>query len=101
MSIDAKVINFKKAIREKKAKSFVYERFQEYLDKYDQLSDPSIREKLNHRDLFILYTNYMSKSEDKIKSKSELDAEMHYKKEDKGKDYFEHLDPEEIPESEK
>jgi hypothetical protein len=96
MSIDAKVINFKKAIREKKAKSFVYERFQDYTDEYDQLSDPTIREKLNHRDLFFLYTKYMSKSDE-----NKRDVQMHYKKEDRGKDYFEHLDPEDIPESEK
>jgi hypothetical protein len=64
MTLDAKIINFKKAIREKKAKSFVYERFQDYIDEYDQLSDPTIYQKMDRRDLFFDYTRYMKKSGD-------------------------------------
>lgn len=59
MSIDKKVMNFKKAIKESKSKAFVYERFQEYLQEYDQIADKSIVQKLNHRNLFFDYFKYM------------------------------------------
>jgi hypothetical protein len=91
-NIDEKIINFKKAIKENRSKSFVYERFQEYLDQYDQMADPSLSRKLSHRDLFLDYTRYMAKS-----GESQRDIQMHYKKGDENKDYFEYMDKEDIP----
>lgn len=64
MSIDQKVINLKLAMKKGKSKDIVKYKFQEYLKEYDQLSDPSITRKINHRDLFYDYTRYIMASGD-------------------------------------
>jgi len=59
-----KLINVKLAIARKKSKCFVYERFQEYMDVYDNLErEPTIAEKIRHREIFEKYIQYISKTE--------------------------------------
>lgn len=64
MNIEEKVINFKIAIKKGKSKDVVKYKFHEYLRCYDKLSNPSISQKADHRNLFFDYYRYMAKSED-------------------------------------
>lgn len=52
------LINIKTAIKNKKPKSVVYEKFQKYLDAYDN-SEKSVADKIRHRDIFYIYIKYM------------------------------------------
>lgn len=59
-----KLINVKLAIARKKPKCFVYERFQEYMDVYDNLEkEPTIADKIRHRKIFEKYIEYINKPE--------------------------------------
>lgn len=59
-NIEARIINFKKAVRNNKPKNFVRYKFLEYMKLYnDREDEPSIKEKIDHGELFRTYTDYM------------------------------------------
>jgi hypothetical protein len=59
--LEAKVINFKNAIREKKSKHIVTFKYTEYMKVYDNIDNKTLKEKLDHHDLFYMYCEYMRK----------------------------------------
>ena len=59
MSIDILIINFKKAIRESKPKSYVQYKFTEYLREYNSKEKDKLDEQI-HRNLKNDYFRYMS-----------------------------------------
>lgn len=61
MKLEAKIINFKKAVRNNKPKNYVTFKFNEYMKEYDS-DTRTLMEKLNHHDLFMEYCNYMKKT---------------------------------------
>lgn len=62
-TIEAKIINFNKAIREKKAKNYVRFKFIQYMKEYDSLEEIDVKTKIQHRELFEKYCDYMRKDE--------------------------------------
>jgi hypothetical protein len=57
------IVNFKLAVRHKKPKAEVREKFMQYTNAYDEKAgDLTIRDKLEHRDLFNMYVSYMASS---------------------------------------
>ena len=58
--LEREIINFKMSIRKKEPKSIVCDKFLEYTRAYDEMGgEKTIRDKLEHRDLFNLYCKYM------------------------------------------
>jgi hypothetical protein len=52
-----------KAIKEDKGKRVVIQRFDEYFNAYENLErEPSVKEKIEHRDLMLDYMKYVSRS---------------------------------------
>jgi hypothetical protein len=76
MSIDLKVISLRVSMKNGASKEIVKCKFQEYMKCYDQLADPSISQKINHRDIFYDYCRYMMASGDKNKKKNKEDQEI-------------------------
>jgi len=58
MGLEAKVINFKKAIRDNREKSIIKYKYIEYMKVYDS-DERTLKEKLDHHDLFYMYCEYM------------------------------------------
>lgn len=52
------LINLKLAIRQKKEKHIVKQKFLEYLNEYDN-ADRTISDKIRHREIFYIYCKYM------------------------------------------
>lgn len=66
MSIDVKIINLKKAMRENRDKDIVQYKFTQYLREYEALGEKDVIDKQTHRDLTNEFLRYISKSgEDK------------------------------------
>lgn len=61
MSLEVRIINFKKAMREEKPKSVVRYKFRKYMEEYDA-KEKDVLDKIRHRDLFLDYLRYMEKS---------------------------------------
>ena len=58
--LEKEIINFKMLIRHKEPKKEVAKKFLEYSNAYDELSgDKTVRDKLEHKDLFNMYCRYM------------------------------------------
>lgn len=77
---------------------------EKFMEEYDN-KEKDVLDKVRYRDLFLDYIRYMSKSGDgeDIQKKRDLnkeDIQMHYEKGDEKKDYFEHMDKEDIPKDE-
>jgi hypothetical protein len=67
-NLEVKIINLKLAMKKGRTKDIIRYKYQEYMKYYDNLANPSITQKINHRDLFYDYTRYMMSSGDgKIK----------------------------------
>jgi hypothetical protein len=60
MNLDARIINFKKAVRQGRSKKIIEYKFIEYKKEYD-LEVRTIRDKLNYHDIFLEYCNYMKR----------------------------------------
>lgn len=63
MTIDDKINNFKRAIQLNKPKNFVQFKFIQYMREYDKLEDIDVKIKLQHRELFEKYCEYMRKDD--------------------------------------
>lgn len=60
MTLEARIINFKKAIRQGKSKSIVKFKYLEYMKEYDELAgEQTVGDKVRHKDLFNDYCRYM------------------------------------------
>lgn len=59
-NIEAKIINFKRAIRLKKPKKYIEYKFLQYTREYDNLDPKDVTDKQRHRDLFNDYIRYIS-----------------------------------------
>lgn len=58
--LEAEIINFKMSIRKKEPKSIVCKKFLTYSNAYDELAgQKTVRDKLEHKDLFNMYCHYM------------------------------------------
>jgi hypothetical protein len=61
--LEKEIINFKMSIRKKEPKHIVKQKFFEYTRGYDELAgEKTVRDKLEHKDLFNMYCRYMASS---------------------------------------
>ena len=57
-NLEIRIINFKLAIRENRAKGVVRYKFRKYMEAYDN-KDKDVIDKITHRDLSLEYFRYM------------------------------------------
>lgn len=63
MKLEESVINFKIAIRHKEEKHIIKQKFITYTQEYDNKDNHDVKDKLIHRELFLMYVRYMGNTE--------------------------------------
>jgi hypothetical protein len=61
MTLELKILSFKKAVKEKRSKEIVEYKFREYMKAYDN-QEHDLIDKQTHRDLALEYFRYVFKS---------------------------------------
>lgn len=69
MSIDVAVINFRKAIRDKRNKDIVQYKYSQYLREYEKIEEKDVIDKQQYRDLSNDFLRYMNGSSDSLNNK--------------------------------
>lgn len=65
MTLEIRILNLEKAMRENKPKNVVRYKFRKYMEEYDN-KEKNVIDKIRHRDLSLEYFKYMLSNGDKI-----------------------------------